>query len=475
MLFYEPLFLFLFAPAVYGLYLLIGGNRGARLAVLLAASLFFYAWSEPLFVFVVLGSAFADVFIARRIDALAPDDKARKLWLALGVAGNLGLLVYFKYAGFLVANLDVVLRALTMPGLAFPAIALPIGVSFIVFEKITFLVDVHRGVTKPAQSLALYTFYVFFFPKLLAGPIVKYHDIAEQLARFRHATSEDFVEGFSRFMLGVGKKLLIADTLAGGADLVFSQDAAHLGFADAWAGVLFFTFQIYFDFSGYSDMAIGLARMFGFRLQENFDMPYVATSVSEFWRRWHMSLTSWIRDYLYIPLGGNRRGELRMQVNLWLCFLASGLWHGAAWTYVAWGAYNGLFLVLDRLFLLDWLKRRPVVVANLLTFFVVTIGWTVFRASSLEQAGAFFVAMARPFASGAEPIAIPAYHFTVLAMAAAICLAQRLYLSFSDRLSWSLLAQRHAFAMNCALALLFACAIGKGLADPFKPFIYFRF
>ncbi len=336
MLFYEPLFLFLFAPAVYGLYLLIGGNRGARLAVLLAASLFFYAWSEPLFVFVVLASAFADVFVARRIDALAPDDKARKLWLALGVAANLGLLVYFKYAGFLVANLDVVLRALTMPGLAFPAIALPIGVSFIVFEKITFLVDVHRGVTKPAQSLSLYTFYVFFFPKLLAGPIVKYHDIAEQLARFRHATSEDFVEGFSRFMLGVGKKLLLADTLAGGADLVFSQDAAHLGFADAWAGVLFFTFQIYFDFSGYSDMAIGLARMFGFRLQENFDMPYVATSVSEFWRRWHMSLTSWIRDYLYIPLGGNRRGELRMQVNLWLCFLASGLWHGAAWTYIAW-------------------------------------------------------------------------------------------------------------------------------------------
>ena len=195
MLFYEPLFLFLFAPAVYGLYLLIGGNRGARLGVLLAASLLFYAWSEPLFVFVVLGSAFADVFIARRIDALAPDDKARKLWLALGVAANLGLLVYFKYAGFLVANLDVVLRALTMPGLAFPAIALPIGVSFIVFEKITYLVDVHRGVTKPAQSLSLYAFYVFFFPKLLAGPIVKYHDIAEQLARFRHATSEDFVGG----------------------------------------------------------------------------------------------------------------------------------------------------------------------------------------------------------------------------------------------------------------------------------------
>lgn len=475
MLFYEPLFLFLFAPAVYGLYLLVGGNRGARLAILLAASLFFYAWSEPLFVFVVLGSALADVFIARHIAVLPPEHKSRKLWLALGVSANLGLLVYFKYAGFLVANLDVILRALTMPGLAFASVALPIGVSFIVFEKITFLVDVHRGATAPAQSLSLYAFYVFFFPKLLAGPIVKYHDIAEQLARFRHATSEDFAQGFARFMLGVGKKLLIADTLAGGADLVFLQDASRIGFFDAWAGVLFFTFQIYFDFSGYSDMAIGLARMFGFRLQENFDMPYVAASVSEFWRRWHMSLTSWIRDYLYIPLGGNRRGETRTQVNLWLCFLASGLWHGAAWTYVAWGAYNGLFLVLDRLFLLDWLKRRPVFLANLLTFVVVTIGWTVFRASSLEQAGAFYLAMARPLAGGAEPVAIPAYHFVVLALAAAICVAQRLYLSFGDRLSASLLAQRHAFALNAFLALLFVCAVGKGLADPFKPFIYFRF
>ena len=202
--------------------------------------------------------------------------------------------------------------------------------------------------------------------------------------------------GFSRFMLGVVKKLLLADTLASGADMIFARDVGELGFVEAWAGVIFFTFQIYFDFSGYSDMAIGLARMFGFRLLENFNMPYVATSITDFWRRWHMSLTSWIREYLYFPLGGNRRGEARTYFNLWVCFLASGIWHGAAWTYVAWGAYNGVFLVLDRLFLVKRLERLPDWLANIVTMFVVVVGWTLFRAVSLTQAGALLSLMAQP-------------------------------------------------------------------------------
>jgi alginate O-acetyltransferase complex protein AlgI len=473
MLFYEPLFLFLFAPIVYCLYLSLGSRPGARLAVLLVASVLFYAWGEPLFVLVVFATILADFFIARRIAACA-DAPERRLWLALGVACNLGVLVYFKYAGFLVANLDALARAVSAPGFALPAIALPIGVSFIVFEKITYLVDIGRGVSAPAKSLSLYSFYVFFFPKLLAGPIVKYHEIAAQLERFRPADGEDFVEGFSRFMLGVAQKLLLADALANGADLAFSADASRIGCADAWLGVLFFTFQIYFDFSGYSNMAIGLARMFGFRLRENFDRPYIAASVTEFWRRWHISLTTWIKDYLYVPLGGNRRGERRTQINLWICFLASGLWHGAAWTYVAWGAYNGLFLALERMALLDWLRRRPAWLANLLTFLVVMIGWTLFRATSLEQAGRLLLAMARPFTTG-ESVAFPAYDMVVLLIAATICVAQRLRLSLGDRASFAALAQRYAFAANGALALLFACAVGKGLADPFKPFIYFRF
>jgi len=474
MLFYEPLFLFLFAPAVHLAYLLFGAGRRARVLLLLAASVVFYGWSEPVFAVLVVASIALDFFVARRIhDRQAPErDSVAGRWLAVGVAANLALLVYYKYAGFLALNVDALLRALTLPGVNIPQIALPIGVSFIVFEKITYLVDVRRGVTAPARSPLLYALYVFFFPKLLAGPIIKYHDIAGQIETCRHADANDFYAGFSRFMLGVVKKLLLADALASGADMIFAQDPTTLGALSAWVGVGFFTLQIYFDFSGYSDMAIGLARIFGFRLLENFDSPYAARSISEFWRRWHMSLTSWIREYLYIPLGGNRGGELRTHVNLWLCFLASGLWHGAAWTYVAWGAYNGVFLVLDRLFLLRWLERAPTWIANAVTLLIVMIGWTLFRAASLDQAGRMLVAMANPFAGGA-PADIPVYYGVVAMIGAAIIVAQRVGLSLA--IDWAELARRHALAANSALALLFVAALAKGLADPFKPFIYFRF
>ena len=238
--------------------------------------------------------------------------------------------------------------------------------------------------------------------------------------------------------------------------------------------MIFFTFQIYFDFSGYSDMAIGLARMFGFRLLENFNEPYVATSMTDFWRRWHISLTSWIREYLYFPLGGNRAGALRTQLNLWLCFLASGIWHGAAWTFVAWGAYNGFFLVLDRLFLARWLARLPVWLANALTFLAVMVGWTVFRAVSLSQAGGMLALMVEPWARAPSDAMIPSFYWLAALVGFAIVIAQRaaLYIPGFD---WAALARRHALAANTLLALLFLAALAKGLADPFKPFIYFRF
>lgn len=474
MLFYEPLFLFLFAPAVYLLYELVGTRAALRALVLLAASVIFYAWSEPIFVWVVVGSVASDLFVARRIAAPGQAPRARKLWLTLGVCVNLGTLVYYKYTGFLVQNLDELLAAARAPAIAVPKIALPVGVSFIVFEKITYLVDVYRGLTAPARSSWLYALYVFFFPKLLAGPIIKYHDIASQFEACPPGRVDDFTAGFSRFMLGVVKKVLLADALAGGADLVFARDPAELGFADAWAGVIFFTFQIYFDFSGYSDMAIGLARMFGFRLLENFNSPYVATTMTDFWRRWHISLTSWIREYLYFPLGGSRVGALRTNFNLWLCFFASGVWHGAAWTYVLWGAYNGAFLALDRLFLARALARLPVALANAATFLVVMIGWTIFRAASLSQAGALLALMAQPSAASPQEPVFPAYYWLAAAIGALIVLAQRAELSIAG-LDWAGLARRHAFAANAALALLFLAAIAKALADPFKPFIYFRF
>ncbi len=475
MLFYEPLFLFIFLPTFYLLYLAAERGYWLRLGVILFGSFVFYEWSDPVFPLLVLVSSLADWVIAGRIARAARGAYSSKFLLALGVVLNLAMLVHFKYTHFLIDNLNSVLAGFSWRALKNPAIALPVGVSFVVFEKITYLVDVYRRVSLPARNIFNYLTYVFFFPKLLAGPIIKYHEIETQMMRLPKANVEDFSAGMLRFMLGVVKKTILADTLARGADMVFAAAPGTVGFGQAWLGVLFFTFQIYFDFSAYSDMAIGLARMLGFRLLENFNMPYISCSITEFWRRWHISLSTWIREYLYIPLGGNRAGPGRRYLNLWLCFLASGLWHGAAWTYVAWGAYNGLFLVLDKLFLLRVLNWLPRLVANAVTFLVVVIGWTLFRASSIQQAGALLSAMVSPgrLSSNASVWITPDV-LTATVLAAVVCAVPRLP-------GFSLLRARIesggglALASQTAIALLFVIGVGKAVADPFTPFLYFRF
>ena len=471
MLFYEPLFLFLFLPIVLAAFLAVRRSPGTRAGVLLTASLLFYLWSEPLFVPVVLATCVTDHAIGRRI---ARDGQSR-LWLTLGILINVGMLAYYKYTGFAVNNLDVLLTALHAAPVHVGAIALPIGVSFIVFEKITYLVDINRGISRPAPRFTTYLLYVFLFPKLLAGPIIKYHELETQLLAFGRSHGDDLTEGFQRFMLGVVKKTILADTLSTGADMIFGVDSAKLGFADAWWGVVFFTFQIYIDFSAYSDMAIGLARMFGFRLNENFNKPYIACSITEFWRRWHISLSTWIRDYLYIPLGGNRVPVWRRYANLWICFLASGLWHGAAWTYVVWGAYNGVFMVLERLFLLRLLDRLPRVAANLFAFLVTMVGWTLFRATSLGQAWSFFGTMLDPGRVNASPdVWRTSPMMTAVAVSALISFLPRV--PGFDRMSGAVMdVPAGRFAVQLALSLLFVLALAKALADPFKPFLYFRF
>jgi alginate O-acetyltransferase complex protein AlgI len=475
MLFYEPLFLFVFLPTFYLLYL--AGERGywLRLGVILFGSFVFYEWSDPVFPLLVLVSSLVDWLVAGRIARIAPGARSAKLLLGLGVALNLAMLVHFKYTHFLIDNLNTALAGFSWPVLENPLIALPVGVSFVVFEKITYLVDVYRRVSHPARNILNYLTYVFFFPKLLAGPIIKYHEIETQMMRLPKANLDDFSAGMLRFMLGVVKKTILADTLAHGADMVFAAPPDTVGFGQAWLGVLFFTFQIYFDFSAYSDMAIGLARMLGFRLLENFNMPYLSCSITEFWRRWHISLSTWIREYLYVPLGGNRAGSARRYVNLWLCFLASGLWHGAAWTYVAWGAYNGLFLVLDKLFLLRVLNWLPRLIANAATFLIVVIGWTLFRASSIGQAGTLLGAMISPgrFSTSANVWITPDI-VSATVLAAVICAVPRLpgFPSLRARIE---AGGGLAVTAHAAIALLFVIAVGKAVADPFTPFLYFRF
>ena len=469
MLFYEPLFLFLFFPVTFTAYLVVRGRPTARVLVLLAASLFFYLWSEPLFVPVVLLTCVTDYVLARQVA------RGRRWALPAGVLINLGMLAYYKYTGFAVDNLDVLLTAAGWAPWHVGRIALPIGVSFIVFEKITYLVDISRGRSKPAPDVSTYLLYVFLFPKLLAGPIIKYHELEAQLIAHGRNRRGDLAEGLRRFMMGVVKKTIVADTLATGADTTFAADPARLGCADAWWGVLFFTFQIYIDFSAYSDMAIGLARMFGFRLNENFDKPYISCSITEFWRRWHISLSTWIRDYLYITLGGNRVAPWRRYLNLWICFLASGLWHGAAWTYVVWGAYNGVFLVLERLFLLRYLDRMPRAAANAWTFAVTVAGWLVFRAASLGQVNTMLEAMMDP----ARPGVVVGLYRSPLMMAAMVAAGLISFLprvpGFDRAELGVTTAPAGRAALDTLLSVLFVFALAKALADPFKPFLYFRF
>ena len=343
----------------------------------------------------------------------------------------------------------------------------------VVFEKISYLVDVYRGTTRPARTFLDYSLFVFLFPKLLAGPILKYHEMAQQFAAPQKVGLDDFQEGFVRTARGMVKKVLIADPLGAYADRVFAAEATSLSAADASLGLIAFSLQIYFDFSAYSDMAIGLARTLGFRLRENFNMPYISRSLTEFWRRWHISLATWIRDYLYIPLGGNRGGEARLYLNLWICFLASGIWHGASWNFVLWGAYNGLFLTLDRLFLLRLLDRAGPFAATIVTLFIVTFGWAIFRTTSAEHLAGFIGALAGLSPSVAD-VEMQADVPLTMVVGVFLCLlpATPFFEPLRRAYDTSKLLRNLA---ALAILILWVVACGRALAVPFKPFIYFRF
>ena len=470
MIFSSPLFLFGFLPLFLLIYHAV--PAAARNAALLVASLLFYAWGEPVFVFLALASALGDLAIGHLM-LRTREPSGRRVLLALGIAANIGLLVYFKYANFAVANLQAVAKSwfqLDLPGIA--AIALPIGISFIVFEKITYLVDLYRGTGVPARNPLDYLTYVFLFPKLLAGPIVKYHDIAPQLAT-RPRRLDDLTAGLTRFALGLAKKVLLADPLGEIVALTFGPFGPD-GFRLAWIGAIAFGLQIFFDFSGYADMAIGLARIAGFRLMENFDRPYLAVGFGDFWRRWHISLSSWIREYLYIPLGGDRVGRVRLTVNLWICFLASGLWHGAAWTFLAWGTYHGLFLTLDRLFLKRWLGRLPRIVAIGLTFLAVTIGWVLFRADSLTAAVTYLQIMASPWRGPTRVTLISPDLRFVMAAGLVLCFLPGLD-RFDRAARWVGDRPLARAGAQTLLLALFLITLGKAITATFQPFLYFRF
>jgi len=406
--FSSPSFLFVFLPLAAALYFAVRGMAAKNL-VLLLLSLSFYAWGEPVMVLLMLGSIGFNYLAARAIDRR--EGRARLIALWAAVAVNLLVLAVFKYADFAVGNLDALLRALGVLGagikqgrIALPHIALPLGISFFTFHALSYLIDVYRKRFKANGSLRQIALYIAFFPQLIAGPIVRYRTIARRLAFRRHSWGRASA-GLRLVVIGLAMKVLVADPLAPVADAVFDHASAP-GLAAAWAGTAAYTLQIYFDFAGYSLMAIGMGVVFGFSLPRNFDLPYRSRSITEFWRRWHMTLSAWFRDYLYIPLGGNRLGPAKTYRNLVVVFLLCGLWHGASWTFVLWGVWHGLFLVLERAGLSRVLQRLPAVVGWAYALSAVMLGWVLFRAPSLHAAEAvwrgLFGLNGAPLALGAD-------------------------------------------------------------------------
>jgi alginate O-acetyltransferase complex protein AlgI len=390
MLFCSAVFLFWFLILLLAAYFLL--PRRARNLLLLGASLFFYAWGAHKHVLVLLASIALNYLFGIGIDRLQ-GARARRWALALAVFVNLALLGVFKYAGFVATNLNSLLGLCGLPSVAVPDLQLPLGISFFTFHALSYVIDVYRREVKALKNVIDFGLYISFFPQSIAGPIVRYHDVAAQLTG-RRVTEEGFASGSRQFLAGLAKKMLVANTLAGPADAIFGLPAGALTCSLAWLGAACYTLQIYFDFSGYSDMAIGLARLFGFEFRANFDYPYVSRSVTEFWRRWHISLSTWFRDYLYIPLGGNRKGAWRTYANLVTVFFLCGLWHGASWAFAAWGLYHGAFLVIERAGWGQRLERFPAPLRHAYALLVATVGWVFFKAKTFGVAASMLQAMA---------------------------------------------------------------------------------
>jgi alginate O-acetyltransferase complex protein AlgI len=396
MVFSDPVFLFAFFPACLLAYWL-GGWRFRNLFIALVGSVF-YMWGGGSFIVLLFASITINHLAAVKIFSWKDSEPKKAQWLKRSViAANLVALALWKYGGFAVHQFSNGLNQIGIDANFELSLALPIAISFFTFQSMSYVIDVSRGDAKPAPRLLDYATYIVLFPHLIAGPIVRYSHIEPDLLRTPRNRLDDFVAGAPRFFWGLGKKILVADQVAAIANHAFALPDNRVTWAVAWIGALSYAIQIYFDFSGYSDMAIGLARMFGFDFPENFDHPYGAVSITDFWRRWHISLSSWFRDYLYIPLGGNRKGPSRTYINLACVFLLTGLWHGANWTFIAWGIFHGSFLIIERFFGLNEIASNwTIPLRRLVTFAIVCVGWTLFRADNIDQGFTFVKSMLWP-------------------------------------------------------------------------------
>ena len=468
MLFSSIVFLFTFLPAVMILYYLLPVRF--RNVILLLASLVFYAWGEPVYLFLMLLSILFNYFSGLDIARNQQDKRAAKRSLVFNLIINLAVLGFFKYEGFVLDTLNGILPV----HISYHALPLPIGISFYTFQILSYIIDVYRGNVKVQTNLPNFALYVTMFPQLIAGPIVQYADVDEQLAS-REVSRTKFGEGSMYFIRGLAKKVLLANT----SGMIFTEVSGlakgNIAVMTAWLGAFAYMFQIYFDFSGYSDMAIGLGKMFGFEFNMNFNYPYVSKSITEFWRRWHISLSSWFRDYVYIPLGGNRVSKIKHIRNLLIVWFLTGLWHGAAWNFVAWGLYYGVILIIEKYFLSPVLDRLPDVVRHIYSIVLVVIGWVLFFSSSFGQAADYIRVM---FGAGAHGFAD----------------RESMYLLTSNLILWLILIfgstplvhfryehmlrtkKWNTTIINSVVyAALFIVCIAYLVTETYNPFLYFRF
>lgn len=457
-------FICFFLPVVFILHCIMP-SINLKNVLLIIASLLFYAYGEPTYVLLMIASAFFNYMLAR----IVTSSKYKKLWLFFDVFVNLGVLFFFKYMTFLIETLNYI----SGQKLGVINVELPIGISFFTFQALSYVIDVYYGKVQFQKSFWKVLLYISFFPQLIAGPIVKYRDISDALS-YRKIDIEQIFYGIRRFICGLGKKVLIANVMGQAADTVFNADRIEVNILVAWVGAISYMLQIYYDFSGYSDMAIGLGKMFGFQFQENFKYPYGALSIKEFWRRWHISLSTWFKEYLYIPLGGNRKGRLRTGINKVIVFFCTGLWHGANWTFIVWGLYHGFFSILEEY--IPFTKKIPKQIAYIYTMLVVCIGFVIFRANTLTQGIYIINQMFLGFSFNNQNISFVTRqltpYFITMVFAGIIGMA-----SIKPVVEFLNCKQHRAIQtlISTASIMLLAWCIIRLSGNTYNPFIYFRF
>lgn len=463
MVFSSLTFLFIFLPVLMAIYFAVPSKYiKARNIVLLVFNLIFYAYGEPKNCLVMIVSIFMNYLFGVLVDKHRENEKQAKFWVFVAVLFNIGILIYFKYLEFIVENISSLFNA----EITVQTILKPIGISFFTFQGLSYVIDVYRGITNCQKNLFNVALYISLFPQLVAGPIVRYETIADEIDN-RESNASDMAEGIRRFMVGFAKKLILANAIGQVADAFFNSPISSLSVVGAWIGPIAYAFQIYFDFSAYSDMAIGLGKIFGFHFCENFNYPYISQSITEFWRRWHISLSTWFRDYVYIPLGGNRCSKLRHLFNIFVVWLLTGIWHGAKWKFIFWGIYFGVILILEKTFILKYLEKAWRPIRHIYALILIVIGWAIFRAHDMEY---FFGMLKTMFFVNGNPIINDKTIYNLLEFKYAIIICAIASIPLKDYI----LVKNEKIKYVLSF-VVFIVAIVCMLSNSFNPFIYFRF